>query len=497
MRFVPVGREEYAALAAGFNPTRWDPDAIVRLAEAAGMKFIVLTAKHHDGFNLFRTRQSAFNVVDASPYGRDIVKGLAEACERRGMTFGVYYSTIDWHDPRSIGPSRHPARENDEEIPPAHEEFNVAQLRELASGYGPLAEIWFDMGRPTPAQSRRFAETVHGLQPRCMVSGRVFNHQGDFTVMGDNRLPVTPIDEPWQTPGSIFSETWGYRSWQERTDLEAKTREHILRLVRVVSRGGNYLLNIGPRGDGSLVEFEAAVLEGAGRWLKTNGEAIYGAEPQPFRQLDFGYATVKPGRLYLMVERRPAGGRLTLPGLKNRLTRAWYLADAAKRQLSVDNTPGARAVVAEPWTETEPATVVVVEYEGKLDVTPPSTPAGAGGVFTLEEKAADRFLNYNGEGYYDPPTVYKLRWDIAPGRGGAYRVSVRYRHNAAAGPLEVAVGGRRLQFALQAESAEADVGVVDVPGGETAQVVLTPRHPFRKGDKLGVEIERIVLRPAR
>jgi alpha-L-fucosidase len=249
-----IPETEYAALAKTFRPEQWDPDAIVRLARDAGMQFIVLTAKHHDGFNLFRTQQTDFNIVDGTPYGRDIVKSLAEACARQHMPFGVYYSTIDWH----YGDTPEPR--NDNRISEAHEEFNARQLKELMTHYGPLTEIWFDMGHPTKLQSEHFANVVHQYQPNCLVSGRVWNSQGDFLEMGDDEIPDYILDEPWESPASIFKETWGYRSWQERTDLEQKQKEHILRLVKVVSHGGNYILNIGPRGDGSVVRYEADVL---------------------------------------------------------------------------------------------------------------------------------------------------------------------------------------------------------------------------------------------
>ncbi len=224
------------------------------------------------------------------------------------MAFGVYYSTIDWH----YGDV--PNEKNDNPITPAHEEFNVAQLRELATNYGPLSEIWFDMGHPTILQSRRFAETVHQLQPECMISGRVFNSEGDFGETGDDDIPDYITDEPWESPASIFSETWGYRSWQKQVPVDDKVHEHILRLVKVVSRGGNYLLNIGPKGDGSVVEYEAAVLRGTGAWLHRYSEAIYDTTPQPFRRLDFGYATVKGQHLYLFVERSAGGWVPTIAG---------------------------------------------------------------------------------------------------------------------------------------------------------------------------------------
>lgn len=499
-----IAKDEYAAVAARFNPAKWDPEAIVKLAQDAGMKFIVLTSKHHDDFSMFHTSESKFNIVDATPYGKDIVKGLADACARHGMKFGVYYSTIDWHDPRANGISKPPANENDNEIPKAHEDYNVAQLKELTTRYGPLSEIWFDMGRPTPEQSKRFAATVHAARPESMVSGRVFNSQGDFTVMGDNELPTSVIDEPWQTPGSIYDETWGYRSWQERKDLAGKTNEHLLKLVKVVSRGGNYILNIGPRGDGTVVEFEAEVLRGIGTWVKANAEAIYGTGAQPFRELDFGYATTKPGRLYLMVTKRTdmgANGALKLPGLKNNLTRAYFLADASKTPLAIDNTGAVKAVRVNIGTATSPVTVVVAEYAGPLNVIPPSMQAGPSGVVVLDAKDATKEFNYNNRGYYEGPTVYKLRWDFAPARAGAYNVEVTYRKNASTSPIELDMENQRLVASLKDgkgdEPATLKAGTLTLSAAESLRLSLTPKHPFRKGDKLGVTIDKVVLTPVK
>lgn len=468
-----IPRDEYAALARQFNPTNWDPDAVARLAKAAGMKFIVLTSKHHDGFAMFGTKQSQFNVVDGTPYGKDVVKGLAEACRRNGLKFGVYYSTIDWHDSRAT-PSD--GGRNDNEIPKAHEDFNVAQIKELLSDYGPISEIWFDMGKPTPAQSKRFTETVHALQPDCMVSGRVFNHQGDFTVMGDNHIPPYVIDEPWQTPASIYHETWGYRSWQKREDLPGKIREHIEKLVEVSSRGGNYLLNIGPMGDGSVVPFEREVLEGIGQWMRVNGEAIYGAGPQPFRQLAFGQATVKSGRMYLMVRDWPADGRLALPGLRTPITRAYYLADAGKTPLPVDNA--AHAVTVKDRRETAPVTVIVAEFAGDMTVIPPSVAPGSDGVVTLAGKQADTFYNYNGRGYYERPSIYKLQWHFTA-RPGRYR-------------LDVAPG--RKGMAVEIDGAPAG-GEASLGQREFHTLTITPPKPFVKGDRLPAAVESVRLIP--
>jgi len=489
MSHAPIPKGEYEKLAAQFNPTKWDPEAVVALAKAAGMRFIVITSKHHDGFAMFQTKTTNYNVVDATPYHKDVVKQLSEACARNGIKFGVYYSTIDWHHPDATPWTD----DNNNPIPPKHADLNVAQLQELTTRYGPLTELWFDMGKPTPDQSKRFADTVHTNQSQCMVSGRVFNHQGDFTVMGDNALPEFVIDEPWQTPASIYDETWGYRSWQDRSDLNGKINEHIEKLVKVVSRGGNYLLNIGPEGDGSIVEFEADVLNGVGKWLSTNGEAIYGGQPQPFRTLDFGYATVKPRRLYLLVEKWPADGLLRLPGLKTPIRKAYLLADTAKAPLGIENDVPAIRVTKK--VETPPVTVVAVELDTNASVIPPLVRPDAAGKITLTAAEADVYYNYNGYGYYEPPTIYKKQWHFEVPSPGHYRVDVIYKDAPAAVRAEFDVDGRHVIGDFGASSGEhtVNIAVLQLVPRPYSTLTITPPHPFPKGTKLGMNIENVVL----
>jgi alpha-L-fucosidase len=302
----------------------------------------------------------------------------------------------------------------------------------------------------------------------------VFNHQGDFTVMGDNRIPEYVIDEPWQTPASIYDETWGYRSWQKRGDPAEKTNEHIEKLVKVVSRGGNYLLNIGPRGDGSVVEFEATVLAGMGRWLAAYGEAIYGASAQPFRRLEFGHATVKPSRLYLFVKSRPADGVLRLPGLKSRLKRAYSLSAPGRPALKIDGpsiTLGAAPAAA-------PFEVIAAEYDGPLDVIPPTIDAGADGTVTLSGKQADPFYNYNGRGYYERPSVYKLQWNFTA-KPGTYTLAVQ----PALSGISVALDGRPVS------------GPVRIGPKDFHTLAITPPVPFVKGDRLPGAVDTVILTP--
>jgi alpha-L-fucosidase len=483
---IPAG--EYAALAPQFNPEQWDAEAIVRLAEEAGMKFIVLTAKHHDGFNMFATKQSGYNVADATSYKRDIVKSLAEACRRHGMPFGVYYSTIDWH----FGDI--PDHKNDNPISKEHEDFNTAQLRELLTGYGPLSEIWFDMGHSTALQSRRFAETVHEIQPQCMISGRIWNGEGDFSETGDDAIPDYIADEPWESPASIFSETWGYRSWQKRTPLDEKIREHILRLVKVTSRGGNYLLNIGPKGDGSVVDYEAQVLRGTGRWLRQNGEAIYDSAPQPFRKLDFGYATEKGGRLYLFVEKMPADGRLHLPGLQNPIREASWLNRQNAGKLQVEtNADGGIIVASTPPTQ-DFLPVIAVKFDGQLNVQPVAVKPDQNDVIRLMPEDAERFFNSNGEGYYDPPTLRGEKWHAAVKRAGFYDVQVNHKPGPFSRIVDIQIGNKVVKASLYGTESQSMVaGTVSLEPSSNVTVSIAPGSPAERGAKLDLEITSVVL----
>lgn len=484
-----IPEAEYAALAKTFRPEQWDPDAIVRLAREAGMQFIVLTAKHHDGFNLFKTRETSFNVVDGTPYGRDIVKSLADACARQHMPFGVYYSTIDWH----YGDTPEPR--NDNRISATHEEFNARQLKELATQYGPLTEIWFDMGHPTRLQSVHFADVVHQYQPNCLVSGRVWNSQGDFLEMGDDEIPDYILDEPWESPASIFKETWGYRSWQNRTDLEQKQREHILRLVKVVSRGGNYILNIGPEGNGSVVPYEADVLRGVGAWLNANGAAIYGTQPQPFRTLDFGYATVKNSRLFLFVENAPSGGNLVLPGMRNSISKA-YLLSAPERPLTVTKNSAGDPEIRLPEQKGF-LPVVAVDFAGVLDVRQGAVrQPQSDGTLILEADQAEHFMNLNGEGYYDAPTLRKQKWVFSVPHSGSYRVQLEIASSRLSRLLDVTINGQTFHVLVYGRAKRpAIVGNVQLAADKDIIITIERGKPAERGEILDVGLQQVILKP--
>lgn len=322
--FARIPKEEYAAMAQNFNPVKWNADEIVSLAKAAGMKSIVFTSKHHDGFCMYHSKYTDYNIVDATPFKRDAMKELSEACQRQGVKFAVYFSLIDWHFPgNTITPH------NADAVTPEHHRFNMKQVEEIMTQYGPVSEIWFDMGSLTGEQSKELYDLVTRLQPQCMISGRLGNDRGDFSVMGDNQIPDYKIGTPWQTAASFFKETWSYRSWQERGSLDAKVDEKLLGMINVISRGGNYLLNIGPRGDGSVVEFERDALLKMGGWVNRYAEAIYSTTANPFDHAPaWGDITRKGNTLYLFVEHMPANRTIELNGVLGNASRAILLADS-------------------------------------------------------------------------------------------------------------------------------------------------------------------------
>ena len=263
-----IPQADYEALMSDFRIPHFDAELIAGTAKKAGMRYLVITSKHHDGFCLFDTKTTDYNSV-RSACKRDIVAELAAACKKNGLAFGVYFSLIDWHCPWALPISSH----NSDRIPEKHHAYNVAQLTELMTNYGDICELWLDMGHPTRQQSQEMYDLVHGLQKNIMINGRIWNDKGDFATMADNEMPELPegryeLNVPWQTPASIYKETWGYKSWQERTDAQGKIRNLTDSLRRVVSHGGNYLLNIGPDNEGNIVPFEKEVLEGIGENLR-------------------------------------------------------------------------------------------------------------------------------------------------------------------------------------------------------------------------------------
>lgn len=298
MHDLDIPAEEYRKLADSFNPTSFDADAIVKLAKQAGMKYVVLTSKHHEGFALYDSKVSSYNSVQATPYKKDVVQLLRDACDKYGLVMGLYYSQAqDWDDPDAC---RDGYSGDGKDFSSYFTKKCIPQITELLTEYGPIGLLWLDTPMyMTEEQSKKLKAHINSLQPDCLISGRIGNNLGDYMTTGDNFIPAVAYHRPFEVPATINS-TWGYNKY----DTNWKSTAKILRsLVKVVSRGGNYLLNIGPRGDGSVPEESIAILEEVGSFMEKNGESIYGSKVLPLYpyDIDWGYFTAKKGKLYIHI----------------------------------------------------------------------------------------------------------------------------------------------------------------------------------------------------
>ncbi len=293
MHAAEIPRAEYAELASSFNPTAFDAEEIVALAKQAGMKYLVITSKHHDGFALFDSKVSEYDVIDASPFKRDIIGELHTACRESGLEFGVYYShNIDWYDGSDAQAASYAANFPDatkhqktfgantwDPSPNSFQEYLESkafpQVQELMNQYPDMKLLWYDMPwRMDKEDAFKFYQIVYENQPQILINERIGNGFGDYTIPGDNKIPKSyeHLQKPWETVGT-FNNSWGYNSY----DNDWKSPEEVLYwLVEITSKGGNYMLNIGPMADGTVPEQSVNNLKAIGGWLAINGEAIYG-----------------------------------------------------------------------------------------------------------------------------------------------------------------------------------------------------------------------------
>ncbi len=285
MRRKEIPRAEYAALASEFNPVDFDADAWVAIAKAAGMKYMVITAKHHDGFAMFDSDVSDFNIVDATPFGRDVIAELQEACEKAGLSFGVYYSHgSDWQDGgdgglKDYAPENPPRTVFANTWDPSPVSFDdyleykaKPQVRELLNNYK-LSQIWFDSANYIPEQDAfDFYNDVYKANPEILTNSRLGHNFGDIGTPRDNEIPGAPLETIWEGIATT-NHSWGYKV--SDTDFKPPV-ELLFWLVENVSKGGNFLLNVGPDERGNIPVQAAENLKVVGDWLAVNGEAIYG-----------------------------------------------------------------------------------------------------------------------------------------------------------------------------------------------------------------------------
>jgi len=436
-RVADIAVDDYKKLATDFYPDQFDAKAIVKMAVDAGMKNIVITAKHHEGFAMYHSKSSDYDIEDATSFSRDPLKELAHACQEAGIGLGFYYSQMqDWYEQGGAGVAwSSPEQKSDFDT--YFEEKVVPQVTELLTQYGPIRTVWFDTpGGMTKEQSMKLVHLVRNLQPKSLINSRIGNGVGDFSTLGDHSLSEVNHPGLWETIDTT-NNSWGYawydKNWKSGTEI-------LRRLISTVGRGGNYMLNIGPDAKGRVPEMAKAGLESAGQWLKQYGHTIYGAQASPWgRAQSWGDITVQGSKVYLHVFDWPEDGKIHLSGLQNRILSSKLLGDGTKK-VSVKKQSNGWLTVNVPFAGVdERISVIELEVAGvpKVDDTPGIDPsitttlnsafADCNGCKNAEIRWMQKFGDWNyANNLMNWQDKAKGSWHVDVAKSGLYRLEVEY-----------------------------------------------------------------------
>lgn len=471
-----IPESEYLKVAHDFTAENFDPDEICGLAKDAGMHYVLMTTKHHDGFCMFDTETTDYNIVQQTPYGKDPLKLLSEACERHGLKFGVYFSLVDWHQ-------GHPFDEdNNNPIPASIEKVIEQQLKELMTNYGSICEIWFDMSHPTLEQSHKFINIVREHQPEAVINSRIWNNMGDFRTLSDNEVPSVHLDGAWQTPASVYNETWGYRAWQVRENLDEKVKE----LLKGFVGGGNYLLNIGPRGDGSIVEFEAKALREIGAWIKRHPSAAKAASTY-LDSYSWGEIKYLDGALYLMIEDIPENGEIQLNGLLSDVSQ--IVEDGTTKDLEWQQAEDKLSMKIGAFEE-QMLPVIKVILNDALQVMPQKT-------VHLENKqqmTADDFYygyGYHEQGNYNSMKQVVVRYTTYLLKADGGEVSLNIQGTPASDKKYRVNVGDDVYIVAGDDLVTSKIGPFQVEANQVTPFSITLADPVHGGEPLDLTLESV------
>ena len=446
-----ISKSEYLTLLDRFDWESIDPEKWVILAKESGMKYITLTAKHHDGFALWESQSSDYNIYNKSNKDRDIVKELADACKKHGLKMGLYYSHwIDWEDDRSWDHTKEVYGIDYKNYDRYWQEKVIPQMTELLTNYGEISIIWFDMwihhSRTIVSKQQLFQlkNLIRKLQPNCLINSRLGlsieeDKDVDFRTLGDNQLGKEKYEYPWQTPATI-AHSWGYNSRQDKW----KSTSTILKsLIGNVSLNGNLMLNIGPRADGSLPYEALSRLNDMGDWLKKNGNSIYGSEAFDLRTNlhDWGtltYKEINPNKhyIFLHVFNWPLKRLLKLTGIRSKPKKIFSLSDIENKSLNFKN----KSVLTEINLPKNPfdkyVSVIVLEYDKKPIAYKGLVAESSEGGYSLN---LENYNYINGDGKINEAKKYGtipknilvqkkqiLKWKIFINEPGEYSVDSSY-----------------------------------------------------------------------
>jgi len=509
MHYAKIPVAEYQQYSKQFNPVKYDPEAWVRMAKDAGMKYIVITAKHHDGFAMFDTKASDWNIVKATPYGKDVLKPLAEAARKHGIKLGFYYSQAqDWIHP---GGSFWDGERWDEAQHGDMDEYlrNIAvpQVRELFTNYGEVSILWWDTPIDmTPERAAMFDGLVD-LQPGIITNDRLlYGADGDLRTP-EQHIPPTGLDYDWEACQTMNT-TWGYKSY----DDEWKSSEQLIRnLVDAASKGGNYLLNVGPMANGEIPQASIDRLKDVGEWMKVNSASIYGTSASPFVRLEWGRATKKEypnaTELYLHVFDWPEDGLLRVDGLHSEVTGAYFMADF-QQPVEVDKTETGVVLQLPEKALDAVDTVIVLKVKGKLKVARLLQGQDEDGVLVLAADIANiHNPGYGGEvklnqnnhsaAYLDGWTDYRSQvdWLVKVDQPGRFDVYADVAVEDTSGFL-LMVDEEEKPFRVQSTTGlqtyqTQHIGQLDLPEGEV-EVRVFPQESLWKT----VNFRSLTLKPA-
>jgi alpha-L-fucosidase len=374
---IPI--PEYESFVRAFNPVKYDADEWVRIAKDAGMKYIIITSKHHDGFAIFDSRVSSYDIVDATPYKRDVLRALAEAARRQGLKFGVYYSIMDWHHPDAQAPNTPQYNSRTWSNPNFRryvETYMKPQLKELLTQYPNIEVLWFDgewVADWNDDLGRDVYNFLRAIRPSLIINNRVgHTRQGLSGLNKEGRVGLGDFGTPEQQvppeglPGvdwetcMTMNATWGFKSYD---DDWKDTRTLLRTLIDVASKGGNFLLNVGPTAEGEIPAPSISRLREMGDWMKTNGDAIYGTSVSPYGRPSWGRYTAKGEKVYAHVFDWPKDGKLELTGVNEAPRRVYLLSD--RQPLAVEQTGGAFTVQLPRVPPSTVASVLVLELSAR------------------------------------------------------------------------------------------------------------------------------------
>jgi alpha-L-fucosidase len=366
MNTAKISRAEYSALAKQFNPTQFNAEEWVKIAKEAGQKYMVITSKHHDGFAMFKS-SDPYNIVDATPFKRDILKELADACRKNNMKLGFYYSQAqDWYHPGgAVSGNKEWDETHKGDMNKYVDSIVVPQVKEIMENYGDVAVVWWDTPMNITPEMAQKISSVLKKYPNLITNNRLGGGVGGDLETPEQFIPATGFPgRNWEVCMTMNGH-WGYNAYDDRWK---STTDLLQKLIDIVSKGGNFLLNVGPNQYGIIPEVCQQNLKEIGDWLKINGDAIYGTQASPFPYLSWGRATRKEQTIYLHLFDWPKDGKLIVP-LGNKIVKAYLLADA-KTYLNIKSGKGNSIIQVPNYAPDKVASVVAIQIVGEPIVQP-------------------------------------------------------------------------------------------------------------------------------